>query len=618
MNLAKNFFHSLGHKSKKASASEIDVDAALSSPLLSYYDSLNIKAVNDTPSELPTTTEIAAELEAAPVNHTPDWIFESAPEPVFAPFAPDPTDSINPQALFMPLTTSHVELDSAMAVDGTFAQWQLPSVSTPTTMASTLMPLNSVSTEDGFPKNSLVKPTLQVITEGLQGRRQAPRPKQVPPAQRSKTGLSPSSSVRSTASTDTTATTASYGSSLISPSSNWSGVWSMGSGFDTHATSPIDGVTFDDMFDTEMHPDHNPCPNYLHLKFCELPGTIPDVSQKACETALDPINDTEEPVPTNPTPIPEIRLQEEQIVESIAPVVPVALTESEEREVGPESVCCSEATSLVSSVWDAFMEHVVSSAVKIQEQRDVNVLAKQFNGMACRTIVTRGLHTLRAFIAKTGQLTATDLICFLHLIGSFKVVLREQDASKHFNNLFLQALAYSSRLPQSDRDVYRQLVKLIWQPPTITQEDVQNYKDLIARWSFGSPFDVKGKAPEVLHTAHGQRMYDPLLATAQDFLDALEMSVVHSCDSLPLGVQVSDLNIVHLKEANALDRELVATVQSVMEVLSRGFRNHELLNNRLRRVSQRVFDGSISGVRKIELALLKAGKVCHGLTSSQS
>jgi hypothetical protein len=96
------------------------------------------------------------------------------------------------------------------------------------------------------------------------------------------------------------------------------------------------------------------------------------------------------------------------------------------------------------------------------------------------------------------------------------------------------------------------------------------------------------------------------------------MSVVHSCDSLPLGVQVSDLNIVHLKEANALDRELVATVQSVMEVLSRGFRNHELLNNRLRRVSQRVFDGSISGVRKIELALLKAGKVCHGLTSSQS
>ena len=520
-NLAKTFFHSLGHKSKKTPGSEIDVDAALSSPLLSYYDTLNIKAVNDTPSELPTTTEIAAELEAAPVNHTPDWIFESAPEPVLAP---DPTDSINPQALFMPPTASHVELDSAMAVDGTFAQWQFPTVSTPT-MASTSMPLTSVSIEDGFPKNSLVKPTLQVITEGLQGRRQAPRPKQVAPAQRSKTGLSPSSSVRSTASTDTTATTASYGSSLISPSSNWSEVWSMGSGFETHATSPIDGVAFDDMIDAEMLLDHNPCPDYLHLKFCELPGTIPDVSQKACETALDPIIDIEEPAPANPMPMPEIRLQEEQTAESAAPVVPVAPVapvapaESEEREIEPENVCCSEATSLVSSVWDAFMEHVVSSAVKTQDQRDVNVLAKQFNGMACRTIATRGLHALRIFITKTGQLTATDLICFLHLVGSFKVVLREQDASKHFNNLFLQALAYSSRLPQSDRDVYRQLVKLIWQPPTITQEDVQNYKDLIARWSFGSPFDVKGKAPEVLHTAHGQRMYDPLLATAQDFLD---------------------------------------------------------------------------------------------------
>jgi len=54
-----------------------------------------------------------------------------------------------------------------------------------------------------------------------------------------------------------------------------------------------------------------------------------------------------------------------------------------------------------------------------------------------------------------------------------------------------------------------------------------------------------------------------------------------------------------------------------MEVLSRGFGNHELLNHGLKGVSQRVFDGSISGVRKIELALLKAGKVRYDLASSQ-
>jgi hypothetical protein len=99
-----------------------------------------------------------------------------------------------------------------------------------------------------------------------------------------------------------------------------------------------------------------------------------------------------------------------------------------------------------------------------------------------------------------------------------------------------------------------------------------------------------------------------------DCLAELEISVVLNQDSLPLDVQVSDLHITHLKEmtpAGSANGALLATAKYVLEMLSQGLGDAGL-TSRLGDVYQRLGNGSISSVRRIEIEMLQAGKVRLG------
>lgn len=482
LRMAKTFFHSLGHKSKKGSRFRLDDDEATPPP---PYDSLNIPCLNGNATELPSTEILEIDsVEVPAMNPT---------------FMPSPSDAIDPQALLIPSAPPLPELDSTMLSNETLTPWQpVPGLAP--------HPYPFAQQEYGSVRVPVARPMLQLTTNGLPNRRQAPpRPvaRPAPTIPRSK-GLSPSSSVRSTASTDTNASMMSNGSSLVSPISNWSGAWSMASGLNTNMTSPVEGMLTDDIFAEAMH---NACPDSLHQFYSELPADKP-VSKVADDTPSDHFFAFDEPPEMNMTYAPDIVLTEDTAESS----------EIDEHQVAVEQIntCCSETKSLVGSAWDALQEHIVSSMVKIQDHQD-NPLANQLSSMSIRTVATTALRTLRALIGGRQPSCASDALCLVHLIYAFSLVLHEQDASPRYNSLFLQSLAYAGSLPPGDRDFYRQLATSIWQPPGLTQADINQLA--ISNNPFCSSADRKGKSPEIAAIGFGEQDGDPLLVAARDFLD---------------------------------------------------------------------------------------------------
>jgi hypothetical protein len=295
---------------------------------------------------------------------------------------------------------------------------------------------------------------------------------------------------------------------MISPASNWSGAWSMGSGLNTGMTSPVDGIVADDMFAEALSCSINDaCPDSLHEFFVELPADLP-MLDNACDMGSDAFLGFDAPIQTNLSYAPDIILADEADEEP----------DGGDRDVGPTNACCSETKSLVSSAWDALQEHVVSSMVKIQDHRE-NPLTKQLESMSIRTVATAGLRTLRrVLIDGHPPSLASDALCLVHLVYAFSLVLHEQGSSNRFDNLFLQSLAYANGLPPNDRDSYRDLAMRIWQPPDVRQADIAHHFGLAASAPVDLFHDPKGKSVECFIRGPGYSG-DALLTAARDFLD---------------------------------------------------------------------------------------------------
>lgn len=598
LSMAKNFFHSLGHKSKKAGQTNgLGLDTDNISLMPPPYDSLGITPLNgDNPSELPSTEIL--EIDSVEVTNIP--------APGLASTAT--TDGlIDPQALLVPVLPCLPELDSTGLSNDAFMQWQpTPSLTSP------LPPglYSPVGMEDGSSRQAITKPTLQVNTYGLHGRRHAPRPAPRPEPPRSK-GLSPSSSVRSTASTDTNAsatsnlTTTSGVSSLVSPSSNWSGTWSMGSGMNTNLTTPIEGLLADEAFAEAMTNYEEPCPDYLHNFFSELPAELP--AAFAQPKLPEPI--TVDPLVSLAIPTPVDFPYETEIVLTESSTDLVDLNEP---GIQQTNACCSEVKSMVESAWDALQEHIVSSMVKIQDVTD-NPLAGQLRSMSTKTIATTGLETLRTLLTGGQPSSATDTLCFVHLIYAFSLVVHEQGASHRVKDLFLRSLSYSNSLPHNDRDFFTQLVYAIWQPPDITQTDIRNYFAMESNNLPTQSPSYKGKSPLSPEADLGTRETDALLMAARNFLDELESSLVLGPTPDSLDIQTSKLFSKHLEDtpSASVHQAFAITVTYVSSQLIDAFSDARGLKNNINKIIQRVKTGDICSVRRVEIELLNAGKVCY-------
>ncbi|KAK0621604.1 hypothetical protein B0T17DRAFT_296653 [Bombardia bombarda] len=595
LSMAKNFFHSLGQKSKKGSGMEIDVEDASMMPPPPYHSLSSFNGGN--PTEL-SSNEIV-EIDSVEVTAG------------FPTVSSHDGGLVNPQDLVAPVLPSLPELDSAVPSNDLFMEWQpTPIITTPS--------FPFTRQEDGEAQSLGPRPTLQVNTYGLQGRPNAPKPvlRPAPVVPRSK-GLSPSSSVRSTASTDTNASTVSTGSSMISPVSNWSGAWSMGSGLNTTLTSPVDGLLAEDPFADAINTYNNAGHDSLFNHCSELPAELPadfptdfvpqfpadfttdfTTAFASSKTVDDATSDTLFPFDLQPL------INFSYPTDLVLTDNPTTLTNAEEPEEHETDPPCSETTLLASTAWDALSEHIFSSNVKIQDIRE-NPLAPQLNSMSLRTIATAGIRTLSTLVNGGQPSSATDTICFIHLVYAFSLALHEQGASNISKDLFLQALSYVHSLPQEDRLTYTQLAREIWQPPDITQREIETY------FSFKSSRNpsqiLKGKFPE---TACGDA--DILLDTARNFLDELEISMLLGRISDSAAIQKSGLYNKHIEDTNpvaAVHQAFSITVTYVFSMLSQDF-SDQGFKDRLNEILQRVSDGTISSVRRVEIEVLHAGKRC--------
>ncbi|KAK3353191.1 hypothetical protein B0T25DRAFT_204303 [Lasiosphaeria hispida] len=582
LSLAKNFFHSLGHKSKKSHGFGLDGEDGFVPP--PPYDSLGLAPLNGTTITELSSNEIveidSREVSTSNASHS-------------TPAATVSDGAIDPQALLAPMPPLP-ELDSTMATVEQFMQWQ----STPM-ITSPSFPIGFP--DDCEPRSPSSKPLLQVNTHDLPGRRHAPRPapRPIPVASRSK-GLSPSSSVRSTASTDTNASTDSTNSnvsSLFSPSSNWSGAWST-SGINTSLTSPVDGFLSDPFADASYN---EACPNFLHDNFCELPADFP-------------VPKVPDLMPCDSLLVFNAPQQSDLIYDAN-----IALTEDstnlfniDEPELEASNVCCSETKSMVGSAWDALQEHIVSSMLKTQNICG-NPLATQLRSMSTKTIATSGLRTLRVLIDDKQPSSAIDTLCFVHVVYAFSLVVHEQRASSRSKDFFLQALSYAHSLPSNDRDLYTPLVFEIWQPADISQSEIDSYFAMGPVMAPSRSSSSKGKSPESSCAGFGDCEVDSLLVAALDFLDDLEGSLILGQIPTSPEVQTSGLYTKHLSDMNptvSVNHAFAATVNYVLRTLAQDYGDASLLGNKLDGVLARVNHGTISSVRRVEIELIFAGRGC--------
>lgn len=469
LSLAKSFFHSLGHKSKQDRGLEsYSEDVSFLPP--PSYDSIRTTAQLPDLNELPANPIHEADSTEIPPHCAPADVTAINPQELLNPSVPE----LDCQPL-----QSFIQWDHTQTVNGFNIPWH--------------------ASDDIEMYNTLTRPFLQLNTSDLPGSRQQAPPKQVLPASRSK-NLSPSSSLRSNTSTNTTLSTA---TSLISPLSNWSGGGSLGSGFNTGLTSPVDDLWADNPF-TASKNGYNDMPSdfsYLHNFYSELPG-VPDTKGTG-DVSSDPLLLFCDGVPSiNPPYAGDITFDEEGIQD-------LALGDS---DVGAFEVCCSETKSLVVSASDALQAHIDESTLKIQ-QVAVTQLAEQLRSMSIKAVAMAGLRTLRALLSGSSPSSALDALCFIHLTYAFSMVTFEQHTVELSTNLFAQSLSYGAEIPPVDRNVYQQLVSLIWQPPDASPE---------LRRTLSRSFVAQGKQPEV-HCG-GKLGPDTLLCVALGFLDSKSIS----------------------------------------------------------------------------------------------
>lgn len=638
LTIAKKLFHGLGHKSKKGQqGSTIDEERTHQPP--PSYESISRPApgppLPGNAAELPLTEILEADSNEIEVPMAP----QQQPPPQQQQQYPtiDPQDLLVPQPIIPP---SLPELDaSTMEWDHTL-DMAMPQI--PLQMPITLQ-------DDSMQQFGYVRPPLQLATNNPYARHQAPpRPVSRPTstAPRSK-GLSPSSSVRSTASTDTTTsnvsndsnvsydstfsnlTTDSHGTtnsydtvysnanSLVSPISNYSGgAWSTPDGMNTNMTSPIDGAMLENPFGDAGY-DYNGCPDFLHNFYSELPADFP-VSSMVDGIVPDPI------LAMNELPMTlDLDLDHAPGPSMASNVAELPDNDSREMvEVSQPDPCCSETRSMVDSAWEVLQEQVVQSMVKIQDIRG-NRLARQLKSMSIQTIAERGLRTLRLYLDGFQPSTADDALCLAHLVFAFALVVYQEGTHKRVRGLYLQSLPLMGMMPEQDRPDYQQLADFIWKPEGLASSGVQRSLDTV-----GSMFpDSKGKSP-VGH--HGMRSQPPDMfrAAAWDFLDGelsncllsqnqpltsleLEMKMLFGSDShLHVLQDPAALLVKHTQDSHqngAVNPALLQTVKPILEKLTRTYDSPDL-REKLRQTFRNLTSGQTSSIRKLEIELLHAGQ----------
>ncbi|KAI5868417.1 hypothetical protein GGS23DRAFT_28663 [Durotheca rogersii] len=424
--------------------------------------------------------------------------------------------------------------------------------------------------------------------------------------------LSPSSSLRSTTSQNVSPVTP------WSANSGVSGAYTLSSTIDTEITSPITPVSPYELPPLPQHEDilaiaksTTSCPNnnynYTTDSIPELPGddprSIPRGLADLLFFSLDPKDNYSwmESVST------EL---------SLATSVNMMFAGSEPKSTTIQPgfleplVPGSGARTLVESAWDALQEHVTSSVGKLDHIKG-NPLAERIRTQSSKAIAFSGLSSLKGMLQDNIPTDPFDLLCFVHLIYAFSLVVHEDEPLARCNLLYQQALGYRRFLDPVHITDYTDIVKVIWQPTPDGRHQPQ------AGSSQHADLHYKGKEREGQPDSGIRAGSDPLVIAGQDFLDDLEHVVITSDSQKPEEVLTSELWSTHIVEfqPGVLHNDPFSiAVDYIIGDLVSTFHDSEILLSKLREVGQKVRDGYITTVRKFELSILQTGKHC--LTSS--
>ncbi|KAI1142429.1 hypothetical protein F5Y05DRAFT_226188 [Hypoxylon sp. FL0543] len=455
---------------------------------------------------------------------------------------------------------------------------------------------NSMPPRRSTPSSSVVtRPSLALDTH-MDRYRNVPRTKH----------LSPSSSLRSARS-----------SQNVSPVTPWSagsgisGTWTICSTVDTAITSPI----------TPESPNGPPpasqlensllaakaataCPdddcNYLTGDISELPGDdLLSIPRGLSDPlfSLDPKDDYS-------------WTQSMNTELSFATSVNMMFTDPSSKTASiPSGILESldggvETRTLVESAWDALQEHVSSSLLKLSHIEG-NTLVQRLRTQSPKAVALTGLSSLRNILQGNGLTDPLDYVCFVHLIYAFSLVIHENELATRSSLLYQQAFAYQRFLDAAHVEDYTQIVTTIWQPTSDMQSRVRKGVTV------GGSSNPKGKEPDYGRDSRINADTDPLVAVGENFLDDLENSVIAGGSPKPTEVHASELwstHLIHFQPETVHDSPFTITVDYIIRELSSKYHESQVLLSKLREIGQGVHLGYITTVRKLELAILQAGK----------
>ncbi|KAI2620094.1 hypothetical protein GGR54DRAFT_630594 [Hypoxylon sp. NC1633] len=420
--------------------------------------------------------------------------------------------------------------------------------------------------------------------------------------------LSPSSSLRSTRS-----------SQNISPITPWSAdsvvsrAWTMNSSIDTTMTSPITPCSPSDA-PPVLQPEEilatakaaTTCPdddcNYTIHNVSELPGddllSIPRGLSDPLLFSFD-LEDNYSWIPSVNT---EISLGTSVNMMFADPSskptsMPSGFLDPSDR--GPDT------KTLVRDAWDALQEHVSSSLSKLSHIEG-NSLVQRLRTQSPKAVALSGLSSLRNVLQGGDVADPFDYICFVHLIYAFSLVIHEDELEARCNMLYQQAFAHRRFIDPAYFEDYTQIVTTIWQPTSNEQSLTQTRGIYLS----GSA-NRKGKDREYHADPGATAGLDPLMVVGQNFLDDLENSVVSSGPQNPIEILTSELWSTHVMEYHpepVHGSAFQVTADFIVNVLISKFQYPQSISPKLREIGQKVHAGYITTVRKLELAILQAGK----------
>ncbi|KAI1770263.1 hypothetical protein F4818DRAFT_270598 [Hypoxylon cercidicola] len=600
INMARNFFSNIGNRSRRGSPSGFQDDVSMPPP---SYDSLVIDLEEQSQRQPEQQRQQQQQqVEDERPQHPPQpqielngrEIHELDSRQMLPTAELDPINYDTPR-VGVPLTSDQHNATSEVMTRPQvvmFSQYA-SSRTRPHDNDSSMPPPNLMSPNSG-PR----RPSLALDTH-VDHCRNVPRTKH----------LSPSSSLRSTKS-----------SQNVSPITPWSstsggsGAWTMCSSVDTTMTSPMtpfgpnesssisqpEGILATEKATTGC-PDDD-C-NYMIDNMSELPGDNPLSIPRGLSDPLDFCFDPKDNYSWMQSVCTEL---------SLGTSVNMMFTDTNSKPSNMPSGYLEpsdrapEVRALIESAWVALQTHVASSLSKLSPVEG-NSLVDRLRDQSPKAVALKGLSSFKRILQGNDLADPLDYICFVHLIYAFSLIIHEDELVTRCNILYRQALAYRRFLDSACLEDYTQIVTMIWQSAAEDQSRTQLGDASLS----GSSSNYKGKEPEFQADTGINIGTDPLVAVGQNFLDDIENSVITSGSQKPVEDLAFDLWSTHAVEfdSDSLNNgAFTVTVDYIVQFLSQKFYDSEILSVKLRGVGQRVRAGYITTVRKLELAILQAGK----------